>query len=260
MVAPSVFLGGLVGVALSGGFVYWEVGRFATPQVPETRFDERKEVAAYTVGLFVGVPLAVAFLLFLASMANGALPGALVSLGLLVAGTELAQRAILRTRYWGSGLSGPFYAIGFRAAVGGVLALTIVASIPGDFASVTAVVVLSTAFESLAVVALEVAGALVSLRLLGSRFGSGGGPWRGALLGAVGFFLLGLSPLGGAVATVVGPVLVLLVAGYTYYRFRPLLSEIPAPASTTPPLREAPALYGRTPPGSSDRPLTRNER
>src|SRR5208283_3550709 len=77
MVVPSLTLGGLVGVALSGGFVYWEVGRYSTPQVPQTLFDERKEVTGYTVGLFVGVPLAVAYILFVDSMANGALPGAL---------------------------------------------------------------------------------------------------------------------------------------------------------------------------------------
>ena len=57
-------LGALVGVGLSGGFVWWEVGRFAVPQVPVSLFDERRELIAYTAGLFVGVPLAVAFLLF----------------------------------------------------------------------------------------------------------------------------------------------------------------------------------------------------
>ncbi len=246
MVVDSIFLGGLVGVALSGGFVYWEVGRFATPQVPVTLFDERKEVAAYTVGLFVGVPLAVAFLLFLLAMASGALVGAAASLALLVGGTELAQWAVLRTKYWGAGRSGPFYALGLRASVGGILALALVASFPAGSGSMLATKLLATAVECVAVVALEVSGALVSLRQTGSSRRSQGGPLRGGLLGAVGFFLLGLSPLGGTTTAVAGPVLVLVIAGYTYYRLRGLLAEIPAPTATAAPLRTGPAVYGRT--------------
>jgi hypothetical protein len=252
MVVDAIFLGGLVGVALSGGFVYWEVGRYATPQVPVTLFDERKEVAAYTVGLFVGVPLAVAFLLFLLAMASGALVGALASLALLVGGTEVAQWAILRTKYWGAGRSGPFYALGFRAAIGGILALALVASLPGGSGPALTTRILSTAVACLAVVALEVSGALVSLRLPGSPRRSQGGPLRGGLLGAVGLFLLGLSPLGGATTEVAGPVIVLLIAGYTYYRLRGLLSEIPPPAAASLPLRPGPAAYGRTPSPPAD--------
>ncbi len=255
MFASSIFLGGLVGVALSGGFVYWEIGRFATPQVAETRFDERKEVAAYTVGLFVGVPLAVAFLLFVLAMGNAALPGALAALALLVGGTELAQWALLRTRYWGSGQSGPFYALGFRASVGGILVLTLVASFTGGSGAGAAVPLLATAVELLAVVALEVAGALVSLKRVGSRRLPGGGPLRGALLGAVGFFLLGLAPLGGEATRIAGPLLVAAISGYTYYRFRPLLYEIPPPTGAAPPPREGPTPYGRTPSAPGDRPL-----
>jgi len=245
MVVPSLTLGGLVGVALSGGFVYWEVGRYSTPQVPQTLFDERKEVTGYTVGLFVGVPLAVAYILFVDSMANGALPGALTSLGLLVGGTELAQWWLLRSRYWGTGPSGPFYALGFRAAVGGILALTIVASYLGDPSAITPVGLVGMATQSLAVVALEVAGALVSLRQLGNP-DRPGGPLRGALTGLVGFFLLGLGPLGGETAAVASAFLVFLIAGFIYYRFRPLLAEIPPPTGAAPPLREGPTPYGRT--------------
>ncbi|MGI0155066.1 MAG: hypothetical protein ACREDE_02865, partial [Thermoplasmata archaeon] len=127
MVDLGLTLGAVVGVLLSGGYVYVEIGRFATPQVPETLFEERREVFAYTAGLFVGIPLAIAFLFFLTAMANAALPGALILLATLIAGTEVAQWGLLRAHYWGTGDSGPFYALGFRAGIGGIFALTLVA-------------------------------------------------------------------------------------------------------------------------------------
>ncbi len=101
------------------------------------------------------------------------------------------------------------------------------------------------AAQSLAVVALEVAGALVSVRRLGNP-DRPGGPWRGALTGLVGFFLLGLGPLGGETAAVASAFLVFLIAGFIYYRLRPLLAEIPPPTGAAPPLREGPTPYGRT--------------
>ncbi|MGD0251040.1 MAG: hypothetical protein ABSB97_09195, partial [Thermoplasmata archaeon] len=168
-------LGALVGVLLSGGFVWWEVGRYATPQVPATLFDERRELFAYTAGLFVGVPLAITFVLFFDSMANGALIGALLFLGLLVVGAEVAQWALLRTRFWGPGESGPFYALGYRAAIGGIVALALVSqyfSLSSPTVDGIALVVL----ESVAVVALEVAGALLSVRARPGSGRTGGGP------------------------------------------------------------------------------------
>jgi hypothetical protein len=108
MVLPSLSIGAAVGVILSAGFVYVEVGRYATPQVPVTLFEERREIFAYTAGLFVGIPFAVVYLLYALAMVNGALPGALLFLGLLVGGTELAQWALLRSAYWGRTASSPF--------------------------------------------------------------------------------------------------------------------------------------------------------
>jgi hypothetical protein len=58
VVVASLSLGAVAGVLLSAGFIWVEVGRYATPQVPETLFDERREIFAYTAGLFIGVPLA----------------------------------------------------------------------------------------------------------------------------------------------------------------------------------------------------------
>ncbi len=248
-------LGALVGVLLSGGFVWWEVGRYATPQVPVSLFDERKELFAYTAGLFVGVPLAVAFVLFYDSMANGALLGAFLFLGLLVAGGEIAQWALLRTRFWGVGESGPFYALGYRASIGGIVALALVSqyfstgslSVPG-----IALVVL----ESAAVVALEVAGTLLSIRARPGSGRTGGGPVSGAIFGLVGFFLVGLGPLGGAIAAFGGALVALLGAGWVYSRLRPLLAAIPPPSAGPPAARASPLpSYGRTDRGADRREL-----
>ncbi len=239
-------LGALVGVGLSGGFVWWEVGRYATPQVPVTLFDERRELFAYTAGLFVGVPIAVEFLLFLLSMANGSLLSGLLFLALLVVTTEIAQWALLRSRFWGRGESGPFYALGYRAAIGGIVALALVTqyfSQPGSTADGVALVVL----ESLAIVALEVAGALLSLRARPGSDRTTGGPVSGAVFGAIGFFLLGLGPLGGEGSAFGGALVALLGASLVYRRLRPILASVPAPGAGPGPARAAaPLTYGRT--------------
>ena len=252
MVNLSLSVGALVGVLLSGGFVYVEIGRYATPQVPETLFDERREVFAYTAGLFVGIPLAIAFLLFLDSMANGALPGAAIFLVALVVGTEVAQWALLRTQYWGVGESGPFYALGYRAGIAGILALVIFAQyLAGP--TVTWDGTLLVVVESLAVLSLEVAGALLSLRPSAVAGRSGGGPLPGAIFAAVGFFVLGVGALSGvsspdSEAVAYGAAFVALFGGLlVYHRLRPLLSAIPAPSlGRAPPARPTPATFGRT--------------
>ncbi len=257
-------LGALVGVLLSGGYVYAEIGRYATPQVPETLFDERREVFAYTAGLFVGIPLAVAFLLFLASMANGALLGAAIFLAGLVVGTEVAQWALLRTRYWGTGESGPFYALGYRAGIAGIFALALVAQyLAGPTVTWDGVVLVL--LESVAVLALGVAGALLSLPPSETAGRSGGGPIPGAVFTAVGFFVLGIGALSGtatpsAEAVTYGAAFVALIGGLlVYHRVRPILATIPPPsAGLPPPTREVPPAFGRTDgstgaPGGNDR-------
>lgn len=261
MVDVSLSIGGLVGVLLSGGFVYVEVGRYATPQVPETLFEERREVFAYTAGLFVGVPLAIAFLLFLDSMANGAVPGGLIFLAILVGGTEVAQWALLRARYWRTGESGPFYALGYRAGIGGIFGLAVVAQyLSGP--TITWDGVTLVVLEAVAILALEVAGALLSLppsEVVGRK---GGGPLPGAVFEVVGFFLLGvgalsgIGTLGGEEVAYGAALMALLGAVLVYRRLRPLLSAIPAPsAGAAPPPRTLPSAYGRT--GGDERPPSR---
>ena len=239
-------LGALVGVGLSGGFVWWEIGRYATPQVPVTLFDERRELFAYTAGLFVGVPIAVAFLLFLLSMANGALLSALFFLLVLVGVTELAQWALLRSRFWGRSESGPFYALGYRAAIGGIVALALVTQYFSGAGS-TLDGVLLVLVEALAVVALEVAGALLSLRARPGSGRTGGGPTSGAIFGGVGFFLLGLGPLGGEASAFGGALVALLGAALVYRRLRHILASVPPPGTGPPaPRTSVPPTYGRT--------------
>jgi len=246
MVVASLSIGALVGVLLSGGFVWLEVGRYAVPQVPVSLFDERKEMFAYTAGLFVGVPLAIVAVLFFLSLANGALPGALLFLAALIAATEVAQWALLRTRFWGRSESGPFYALGYRAAIGGIIALAIVAEYLGG-TSITIAGVVLVLVDSVALVGLEVAGALLSFR--GGAPGElrRGGPISGAIFGAVGFFLIGLGPLGGEAAAFGGALVAMLGAGLVYRRLRPTLATIPAPgASGPPPGPLPPSEYRRT--------------
>lgn len=256
MVVASLSIGGLIGVLLSGGFVYWEVGRFATPQVPVTLFDERKELFAYTAGLFVGVPLAVLFVLYVDSFANGALPGALFFLAALVGGGEAAQWSLLRSRYWGSDAGRPFYALGLRAGVGGILALTVVAAYAGSGA-ISPLGIAAAALECLAVIALQVAAALLSYRAPALPGREPGGPVSGILVGAVGFFLIGLGPLAGSFGSLGGASVALVGATLAYLRRRPLLNEVEPPAGPpTPPGELLP--YGRTLPSGG--PGTPHER
>lgn len=245
----ALSLGALVGIALSGGFVWWQVGRYATPQVPVNLFDERRELWAYTAGLFVGVPLAVAYILFIDSMANGAVPGALAFLALLVGGTEVAQRGLLRARYWSQDESSPFYALGYRASIGGIIALAIVSQyLAGTTPTVEGILLLL--LDSVAVVGLEVAGALLSLPARPSSGRTGGGPVSGAIFGAAGFFLLGLGPIAGETAAYGGALVALFGAVLVFRRLRPILATIPPPSAGPPVLPSS----ARGPFSRTDRP------
>jgi hypothetical protein len=249
MVVASLTFGGIVGILLSGGFIWWEVGRYATPQVPVTIFDERKVLAAYTVGLFVGVPLAAAYLLLLASLANGALPGTALFLGGLVVGTEVVQLLLERSAYWGSTAAVPFYAVSLRAGIGGILAIAAVASYLGTVAHPTALGIASALLTAIALVALEVSGGLLSFRPRGRSGPRVGGPLAGAIFGAVAFFLLGTGPTAGPWGAVAASIIVLGGATLAFRGGRRVLADVPAPTGPPPKPEDGhPLSYGRTAP------------
>jgi hypothetical protein len=247
MVVASLTIGAVVGVLLSAAFLYFEVGRFAEPQVPVTLFDERKELFAYTAGLFVGVPLAIAFTLFEISMGAAALLSALICLALLVIGDEVAQWGLLRTKFWGREPARPFYALGYRAAIGGIISLAIVSQYLAN-PTITIDGTVLVLLESVAVVALQVAGSFLSLPSTSASDRVGGSPLAGGLFSAVGFFLLGLGYVGGEATGYVGALVALLGAAMVYRRLRPTLAHVPAPtAGPKPTAPEGPLAYGRTP-------------
>ncbi|MGI0131597.1 MAG: hypothetical protein ACREDK_00635 [Thermoplasmata archaeon] len=233
MVNSAIYLGGFVGVLLSGGFVYWEIGKFAAPQVPRSLFDERKEMIAYTAGLFVGVPLALVFLLFLTSMTAGfVLDGAVESL-VLVAGGELAQWMLVRSVYFGSTEASPFYALGFRAGVGGIL---ILATVAGYFGAglLTPIGVGLVLVQSVALLQIEIAGSLLSLRATRESHRVGGGPLSGALVSVIAFYFLGLGAFLGAVEGLVAAAIVAAGMGWVFVRLRgPILSRVRAPSAVS---------------------------
>jgi hypothetical protein len=108
--------------------------------------------------------------------------------------------------------------------------------------------------ESVAVVALEVAGALLSVRARPGRGRTGGGPVSGAIFAVVGFFLIGLGALAGEAAAFGGALVALFGAAWTYRRLRPLLAAIPPPSAGPPvPPGGTPLSYGRTDGGTAER-------
>ncbi len=249
MVVASLTIAGSVGVVLSGAFLWREIGRFAAPQVPVTRFDERKLLAAYTVGLFAGVPLAVAYVLLVVSVGNGALPGAAVFVTCLVGGSELAQYLVGRTPYWAKGVALPFYVASFRAGVGGILALAAMASYLGAVVLPSVAGTAAALLSAVALVAVEVAGGLLTFRDLRPSASRVGGPLSGAVFGVVAFFLLALGPTAGTVGALVAPVIVLAGALLAYRGRRGVLAAVPSPlAAPGPEAGDRPLPYGRTAP------------
>jgi hypothetical protein len=235
MVNTALSLGGLVGVGLSGAFMYWQVGRYAAPQVPRTLFEERKEFIAYTVGLFAGIPLALPLLFYIDALGFGAILGAAIDLALLVAGTELAQWLLLRTVYFGQGESGAFYALGFRAGIGGLLCLAVVAQyLSGPALSALGIGVVLV--QSLALVVVQVAASLLAVRGPPRLGRIGGSPFAGGLFALFGLFLLGLGSLIGsdptshAAGSLGGAAIAGLGGAWVFFRLRePVLGGLAPP-------------------------------
>ena len=246
MVALSLTIAGALGIVLTGGYLWWEMGRYTTPQVTENRFDERRMIFAYTLGLFVGILLSLPWLLYLTAMANAAVLGALALLALLVLAIELAEWAIRRTHYWGNGPSFPFYAVGLRAGIAGILVL----ALAGQYLSASSITwdgVSVVGLQAVAIVALEVTGALLSLPATPSGTPRRGiGLLSGALISGIGLFLLGFSAFGGEVVGAVAAGIVLIGAIYLYRQARAILDRVPPPSLVGVPAPVAAAgRYGR---------------
>jgi hypothetical protein len=244
MVNSALSLGGLVGVLLSGGFVYWQIGRFAVPQVPESLFDERRVFVAYAAGLFVGAPLIFPFLFFLLALRNGAPDSAVLDVVILLIGTEFAAWLVPRVRYFGRDAAAPFYALALRAGASGILTVALVTSAysPGPPPLAEAPVVF---LQAIAVVAISTAAGYLAVRLPDRRGLLAGSPFGAGLFALFGYALIGgaevLDPLTGLLAAG------LALAGGTWvvYRLRePVLGRIPPPSG---PVRDrsSPSAFGR---------------
>ncbi|HKS59362.1 MAG TPA: hypothetical protein VJS68_01125 [Thermoplasmata archaeon] len=248
MVDASLTVGGLLGVLLSAGFVYAEVGRFAAPQVAQSRFDERKEIFAYTAGLFAGVPAAVPMVFYLEALTNAALLAALIDLVLVVAAVESASWVLVRSKYFGRVPATTFYVLGLRAGSAGILILTVVARF-AQSASLDPGGIAVALLQSLAILAALVTAGMLSLpsRILSGGTGS---PWAGALYLAVSMGLVGTPMLFGTVLGLVGCSIALLGSLFLYQsRLRPLLRRVGVPAGTPetgPPLASERGFRRRT--------------
>lgn len=244
----ALSVGAAAGILLSAGFVLWEVGRYAAPQVPRSRFDERKEMIAYTAGLFVGIPLVIPFLFLFQALPMLALGGVALYLAVLVGGTELAQYLLLRSAYFGRDGAGPFYALGLRCGIAGLLVIALVTeyfsgpsySLPGALAAISV---------SLGIVSLEGVGAILSMPTSKAPGRPRrGGPWSGIPMAAVGFVLIGFGYGSGALP---GVLIGLLVAGGAFLLYRSaapgVLSSVPPPSGPdAAPSEGEPTPFART--------------
>jgi hypothetical protein len=243
--APDpVTLGAFVGVLLSGAFVFLEVGRYATPQVPQTLFDERRELFAYTAGLFLGTALAFLFFLLEASTLAGGFVGFVISLVALILVLELGQWFIGRSVYFGHDASLPFYVVGYRAGAGGLLGLLVVAEYL-DGPTLTALGLGGVVVEAAALLLLLEAAGIQSTPTGPSDARRPGSLGRGVILEVVGFVLLALGPTGGNVGTLLAGVAVAGgSAGLYLSRRDDVLGRVRAPKRVPPP-GETPKPPGR---------------
>ncbi len=189
-------VGALVGVLLSGGFVYAEIGRYATPQVPETLFDlTARSLCLYRRAVRGDPARDRVFPFFLDGErgdpggrdlprrtrgGDGGRPVGAPSLALLGSRSE---RPVLRAQL----PCGYLWGIFALAIIAQYLAIT-TPTVDG---------ILLVLIQSAAILALEVAGALLSLPPSTVAGRTGGGPVPGAIFRAVGFFILGVGALSG---------------------------------------------------------------
>jgi hypothetical protein len=240
-------VGGFVGVILSAGFVYFEIGKFAAPQVPTSRFNESKVLTAYVVGLFVGVPLALVWIFFEVSVAGGNALSALIDVVLLVAAGEVAQTLLLRTHFFGFTPADPFYALAMRAGIGGLLTLGAISEYLAGRATPLGIGYAAT--QSVALVLIQVTAGIrgqlpvpTSSSVLVQRLAS-------FFLVLVLYVLAVFGEYYGALYGLVAAALAIAGAAYLYWDARPTV--LAPPRSRSPPTPASPAgRFDRLPSGT----------
>ena len=245
-------IGGFVGVLLSAGFVYFEVGKFAAPQVPTSLFNESKALAAYVVGLFVGVPLALVWIFLEVSVAGGNALSALIDVVLLAAAGEVAQTFLLRTHFFGFTPADPFYALSMRAGIGGLLTLGTIAEYLGG----KTVAPLGLAYAGAQSVALLLIQVTAGLRdQLPVPTASSVLRQRLALLFLVVvlYVLTGLGEYYGAYYGLIGAGLAMAGGAYLYWDARPTVLAPPRARSTPATAPAAAGRFERLPSGNGKR-------
>lgn len=251
MLAVGLEIGGIFGVILSAGFLYFEVGKFATPQVPKTRFDESKEIVAYVVGLFVGIPLTLVWIFFEVAVADSGWVSAFVDVCLLVIGGELAQTALLRTHFFGFTPADRFYALAIRAGIGGLLTV-------GTFAhylagSVTPLDAAQAGVQSVALLMIQVTGGLRALLPVPTASSVIRQRLASFFLFLVLYFLTALGGYYGAGYGLAGAGLAIAGAAYLYWDARPTVLAPPRPKSAAAAAPAGTTRFDRIPSGNGKR-------
>lgn len=254
MFAVGLEIGSILGVILSAGFVYFELGKFATPQVPKTRFDESKAIVAYVVGLFVGIPLAVVWIFFEVAVLDGALISAIVDVCLLVIAGELAQTALLRTHFFGFTPADPFYALATRAGIGGLLAVGTVAEYLAGQATLLGDALVLT--QSVALLLIEVTGGLRALLPVPTATSVIRQRLASFFLLLVLFVLAALGGLYGAAYGIAGAALAIPGAAFLYWDARPTVLAPPRPKAPVAGAPSTASRFDRLPSGSGKRKRT----
>ncbi|MEM0129035.1 MAG: hypothetical protein QXG65_02565 [Thermoplasmata archaeon] len=241
------------GILLSALFVLWEFGHHATPQVRVSRFDERRGIFSYTLGLFVGILATVPFELYLFWAGAGNVLSAFVFLAVVVGITEGAQAAIRRTHYWGTGPSFPFYAAGLRCGIAGLLAVAVLSS-PLAANPPSPVAIVLSILAAVALLLLMVTSALLSLPPDPAGGRRGGGPVSGALLLFAGLFLVAFPYFAGPATGAVALLLAIGGSGYLYARLRSTFDRVLPPRPPGSAARPAPGRFARQEPRAAGPP------
>ncbi len=241
--------GGFLGVLLSAGFIYFEIGKFATPQVPTSRFNESKALVAYVVGLFVGIPLALVWIFFEVAVAGASAVSAIIDVVLLVVGGELAQTALLRTHFFGFTPADPFYALTLRAGIGGLLTVGTIAEYLGG-GTVTPLGIALAVTQSAALVLIQVAAGLRGLLPVPTAYSVLRQRLASLFLQVVLFLLVASGLYYGTLYGLAGAALAIGGASFLYWDARPTVLAPPrrAPSALAGPA--ATSRFDRLPPGN----------